>query len=106
MFILALTAIGVESILSMAAAYGIFPVLFVILLIYVMKNNDKRETSVQNTLNKVNDTILSKVCTTEAVVVEVKQDIKELKVDVGELKEGNQQMEKKIDILTIKVETK
>lgn len=56
------------EIIKMAASQGIFAVLFVALLFYVLKHNERREERLMNCLEKLTED-----------VGEIKNDIEELK---------------------------
>ena len=56
------------EVMKMAASQGIFAVLFVALLFYVLRHNERREERLMNCLEKLTED-----------VGEIKNDIKELK---------------------------
>jgi hypothetical protein len=60
------------EIIKMAASQGVFAVLFVVLLFYVLKHNEKREERLMVCLERLTED-----------VGEIKSDIEDLKEKVG-----------------------
>lgn len=71
-----------EGILKLAMTQGIWAVLFVALLFYVLQNNEKREERLLKCLEQMGEQyeVLS------ADVKETREDIKEIREDVRDLK--------------------
>jgi hypothetical protein len=69
-----------EEIIKLAANQGLWAVLAVALLLYVLKQNEKRETGYQNTIRE-NQSIISKLSDT------INLDIHSVKKDIEEIKE-------------------
>jgi hypothetical protein len=68
-----------EEIIKLAANQGLWAVLAVVLLFYVLKQNEKREMGYQNTI-KENQSIISKLSDTVNIDLHmVKKDIEEIK---------------------------
>ena len=61
-----------SEIIKMAASQGLFAVLFVVLLFYVLKHNEKREERLMACLERLTED-----------VGEIRNDIKDLKGKVG-----------------------
>jgi predicted MPP superfamily phosphohydrolase len=68
-----------EEIIKLAANQGLWAVLAVVLLFYVLKQNEKRETGYQNTISK-NQTIIESLSDTiKTKITCMEDDIKEIK---------------------------
>lgn len=72
-----------EEIVKLAANQGLWAVLAVVLLFYVLKQNEKRETGYQTTIRenqtiigKLSDTINLKITGLECDIKEIKEDLK------------------------------
>lgn len=63
---------------KMALSYGIFAVLFCMLLKYVLDENAKREEKYQKTIEK-NQNIISKLVEKLNIVEQLKDDVEEIK---------------------------
>ena len=64
--------VGVESeVLKMAASQGLWAVLFVLLLFYILKENSKREAKYQE--------IISDLSSNLNIIKDVRDDVKEIK---------------------------
>lgn len=75
-----------EGILKLAMTQGIWAVLFVALLFYVLQNNEKREERLLKCLEQMGEqyeALADDVKETRDDVREVREDIKELKRSVG-----------------------
>ena len=71
-----------KSIIDLVAGTGVFAVLFVWLLLYVMKQNDKREMEMravlkqsQDALDKASEKILTTVCDSNLIARTVSSDL-------------------------------
>lgn len=74
---------GEQQVLNAAASQGLFALLFVSLLFYVLKQNEKREIGYQTTI-KDNQGIISRLTDTISVkITGMEDDIKEIKENVG-----------------------
>lgn len=60
-----------EKIFDLAINNGLWAVLFLFLLIYVLKDGSKRETKYQETIKKLGETI--------EIIKDVQEDVKEIK---------------------------
>ena len=71
-----------EGILKLAMTQGLWAVLFVALLFYVLRNNEKREERLLECLEQMGEQyeILS------ADVKETREDVKEIRKDIKDLK--------------------
>ena len=67
-----------DNILSMAINNGLWAGLFVGLMVYILRDSDKREKKYQEIIGNLTSRLV--------VVEEIKQDAKEIKKDVIELK--------------------
>jgi len=68
----------VEEVAKLVISYGVFAVLFCLLLKYVLEQNKTREEKYQKTIEK-NQTIISKLADNFNVVEDVKRDVEEIK---------------------------
>ena len=67
-----------EEVAKLVISYGVFAVLFCLLLKYVLEQNKTREEKYQKTIEK-NQTIISKLADNFNVVEDVKRDVEEIK---------------------------
>jgi hypothetical protein len=67
----------IDDLIKAALPNGLFAVMFVWLLWWVLNENSKRENKYQLTIDKLADKF--------SVLEEIKKDIIEIKVDVGDL---------------------
>jgi hypothetical protein len=72
-----------EEIVKLAASQGLWAVLAVVLLFYVLKQNEKRESGYQNTIKenqsiigKLSDTINLKIVGMEGDIKDIKEELK------------------------------
>ncbi len=85
------------TLLNEAVKNGIWALLFVVLFIWTIRENKTRETAYQETIKQVNDSILSKVCSTAKTVDELDNKVTEVDEKIDNL-------DKKVDVLSIKVD--
>lgn len=70
----------IDDLIKAALPNGLFAVMFVWLLWWVLNENSKREGKYQLTIDKLADKF--------SVLEEIKKDIIEIKEDVGDIKKG------------------
>ena len=87
------------TLLNEAIKNGIWAAMFVALFVWTIRENKAREACYQQTIKQVNENIFSTVCRTEKKVDAVI-------ADVDELKDNYQNIDKKVDILSEKVNNK
>jgi len=77
-----------EQVLTYAinSGAGIFAVLFIVLLAWVLRTNDQRENRYLNVIDKYGDQIYGQVTATDGKVERLKEDVDDLKTDVGVIK--------------------
>lgn len=87
---------GFTELIQEAVKNGIWALLFVALFIWTIKEQRIREAILNQTIKQVNDNILSTVCRTENKVDAVIEDVEDLK-------DNYQAIDKKVDVLSEKV---
>lgn len=87
---------GFTELIQEAVKNGIWALLFVALFIWTIKEQRIREAILNQTIKQVNDNILSTVCRTENKVDAVIEDVEDLK-------DNYQAIDKKVDVLSDKV---
>ena len=70
------------------AGAGIFAILFIVLLAWVLKTNDQRENRYLNVIDKYGDVLDSKVTCIDVRVQGLEKDMAEVKKDVKDILVG------------------
>lgn len=70
-----------EEILNLAISNGIFAVLFLLLLIYVLRDSNAREKKYQNTIEKLSNSF-SEMTILKDKVVDISCDVEDIKEDI------------------------
>lgn len=91
-----------EQIVNLAISNGLFAVLFLLLLVYVLKDSKGREIKYQNTIKVLGDN-LSVVKIIAREVDEIGEDIEDIKTDLAVVKNN---VQKTTEIRKNKVESK
>lgn len=63
-----------QEVLKLAVSQGIWAVLFVFLLFYVLRNNEKRESKLQEIIDKLADKL--------GVLDRIRDDVDEIKINM------------------------
>lgn len=91
------TGVIIESLKS-TAEYGAFFALFISLLVYTIKQNEKREDSYQKLIDSLNCKILFKAEQNNEKILTITEDIDEIDAKV-------QNISDKVDVINAKVDT-
>lgn len=77
-----------EQVLTYAinSGAGVFAVLFIALLAWVLKTNNDREVRYLGVIDKYGDQIYGQITVTDGKVDRLKEDVDDLKTDVGVIK--------------------
>ena len=70
-----------EEIFNLAISNGIFAVLFLLLLIYVLRDSNAREKKYQNTIEKLSNSF-SEMTILKDKVVDISNDVEDIKEDI------------------------
>ena len=102
----------ITGILQIATQWGIFAALFIILLLYTIKQNDKRETAYQavikeaQQLNKeLSEKVYSKSCDNGRVANEVSVEVDIISGKLSNIDHKIDKLDVKVDNLSAKVQT-
>jgi seryl-tRNA synthetase len=76
---------------------GVWPTLFILLLLYVMKETKARESEMRATINKVNDQILKKTCDTHELASNVVSDVTAIDTKVASVEVKVDAIDRKAD---------
>jgi uncharacterized protein YoxC len=79
------------------AKQGIFAALFIVLFIYVIKNQKERETLLYKTIDDLSTKIYTSTCSTHDVTKGITQDVELLDTKLHNMSEKVDQVDKKID---------
>ena len=88
-----------------AVQYGIFAVLFVSLLVYVEKQNEKREKEYQSTIAKLSDNILRVASENHNVSLDTKCIIKGIEEDIDCISTKIHEVSRDVDNIKTNVES-
>ena len=97
--------LDITTINEIAVQYGIFAGLFVALLIYVIKNNDKREKAYQDTISSLNCKILEETKVNSTGINTLSDDVDELDKKLSCISTKVDSVDTKVDGMDKKVET-
>ena len=93
-----------DVIVQIAAQYGIFAALFISLLVYVIKNTDKREKLYQELLTTVHTKLLDESRTNNEKITDVSNNVDALDTKLICLNKKVEDVEKKVDTVNCKVD--
>lgn len=89
---------SITAVIKSTIEYGIFFGLFISLLVYTIKNNDKREKSYQDLITFLNNNILHATATNTEKLCTVADEIEKIDSKV-------QSISDKVDVINAKVDT-
>lgn len=94
-----------SAITEIAVQYGIFAGLFIVLLIYVIKNNDKRELGYQEMINNLNCKILDQSKQNGSDITVVSQTIDSITDKLSKIDHKVDNVDRKVESIAQKVDS-
>lgn len=94
----------ISGISEISVQYGIFAGLFIMLLLYVIKTNDKREQLYRETISKLQDSIYSTASESNKIVKDLTTNVDIIDSKVHAINKTVDNIDQKVDKLSYKVD--
>jgi peptidoglycan hydrolase CwlO-like protein len=93
-----------QTLINEAVKSGMWALLFVVLLIYTIRENKSRELEYQRTIGRLNDEIKTTACDSNRVVKDTSEDVDILDKKVNTISQKVDVIDRKIDHLNEKTD--